>query len=553
MNSTKRESNTALYAVSEYAEFSSLLALAKAVRAELGLHPVFVFKHDYGALELHAKQLDALHFSWASAKQASLHTNYSASGDEDDYVPTYVRLPKVASSVRERSRTAATLRWAATIGGIAATPIVVLGAIPALFFRGARTRSLLPMLKRLGRMHPGIVKMRYHKLLAEMRKVFDLFRPSIVISGQDYSLSITAMASLVAEERGIRTAIVPFSMTPTTKELAESFSGTRTNLLRGRLRSNLIRKVFPQWINHYQGRDYTRLTLPEILVAEEMRLAAPIPWMPNSGRGVLLLPGQQSLQYCAAAGIPLGQLRATGAQWSDQLWGLKTTRGRRRADLIDDIDSFSATSPTRNRLASTSFTDRTKLLLVSWPPDQTPRSPTGLNDFNDLCGALIETLSRIHYGGTARVAVSLHPTLVGRPLHAELKREGIYVLDRQLVEVLDCADIFLATVSSTLLWSLQLEIPSVNFDVYRYGYREFSEAGIIDVSSVPDLRATLLSLIRQPDHYASVQEALRVSRGHWGMFDGSCTKRIMDELSALMPQPVTGKVDSDVGHQVPSD
>jgi hypothetical protein len=151
------------------------------------------------------------------------------------------------------------------------------------------------------------------------------------------------------------------------------------------------------------------------------------------------------------------------------------------------------------------------------------------------------------------VAVSLHPTLVGRPLHAELKREGIYVLDRQLVEVLDCADIFLATVSSTLLWSLQLEIPSVNFDVYRYGYREFSEAGIIDVSSVPDLRATLLSLIRQPDHYASVQEALRVSRGHWGMFDGSCTKRIMDELSALMPQPVTGKVDSDVGHQVPSD
>jgi hypothetical protein len=250
MNSTKRESNTALYAVSEYAEFSSLLALAKAVRAELGLHPVFVFKHDYGALELHAKQLDALHFSWASAKQASLHTNYSASGDEDDYVPTYVRLPKVASSVRERSRTAATLRWAATIGGIAATPIVVLGAIPALFFRGARTRSLLPMLKRLGRMHPGIVKMRYQKLLAEMRKVFDLFRPSIVISGQDYSLSITAMASLVAEERGIRTAIVPFSMTPTTKELAESFSGTRTNLLRGRLRSNLIRKVFPQWINH---------------------------------------------------------------------------------------------------------------------------------------------------------------------------------------------------------------------------------------------------------------------------------------------------------------
>tara|TARA_R100000365_G_C2739100_1_gene67959 strand:+ start:173 stop:1471 length:1299 start_codon:yes stop_codon:yes gene_type:complete len=421
----------------------------------------------------------------------------------------------------------------ATVVGIAAAPVILFAAIAALISRRFNIHPMRSMAKRLGKMHPALVQRRYMMILDEVRKAFDIFFPSIVISGQDYSLSITAIASLVAEERGVRTAIVPFSMTPTTKELAESLSGNRNHMLRGRLRSKLIRKAFPQWVNHYHGRDYIRLSLPELLAAEELKLAAPVPWLPNSGRATLLLPGDQSFEYCARAGIPREQLRVTGAQWSDSLWNSIQSNASRRTELIEDVDLHTAAYRTKNRLPPVKFEEQAKILLISWPPDQSPRSPTGLNSFEELSSALAEMLSRIHYSGIARVVVSLHPTLIGRKLHADLKEQGVYVLDQDLVEVLGCVDIFSATVSSTLLWSLQLEIPSVNFDIYRYGYREFADAGIVDAASVPELRRVLLSLIKQPQRYEEVKKALRQNRRYWGMFDGGCTKRILNELKSL--------------------
>ena len=155
-------------------------------------------------------------------------------------------------------------------------------------------------------------------------------------------------------------------------------------------------------------------------------------------------------------------------------------------------------------------------------------------DFSELSDALGELLSRIHYSGMARVAISLHPTLMGRSLQMDLRERGLYLVDQQLVDVIDSADIFLATVSSTLLWSLQLEIPSVNLDIYRYGYREFSDAGILDVTSMADLRTTLLALLRRPGYYDEVRGKLAGTRGHWGLFDGHSTERIITELSRLM-------------------
>lgn len=519
---------TALYAVSEFGEFGSLLALAEVVHSKLGLHPVFVFKHDYGAFEYHTQQLDVLGFSWVSSGRASLRNDFSSSSPGDGYLVNRPISPAWnGPSLGTRWNAATAITWFANVVTVFAAPVVVVAAVPLLIWRRARLRIGTKGIKSLLRPFPGPLRWRYARLLREMRKIFEIFRPMIVISGQDYPLSVTTIASLVAAERGIATAVVPFSMTPTTKELAESFAGSKTNLLRGRVITWLVMSRFAKWVNLYRGRLYTRLSFSEILVAEGLGLAPALPWVPNSGRGMLLLPGQQSFDYCSQAGIPAEQMRITGAVWADQLWSSRSTREQRRAELVQDIDAMSL----RPRSKKHSTEDR-KILLVSWPPNQSPRAATGLRSYKHLCDELARMLTSID--GEVRIAISLHPTLAATNIRRMLERQGFFVLSGSLNDALDCCDIFVATVSSTLLWSLQLGIPSINFDIYRYGYREFREAGMAEATSVHELRSILLNIIRNPQECEDIVKAMSAERPRWGSFDGRSIERIINELRSLL-------------------
>lgn len=546
---------TALYVVSEYGEFSSLIPLAKEVNSKLGLHPVFVFKHDYGALDSHTQQLDSLGISWVSSDNASLHNDFSSSSNVDDYLVNAPRvIPRPGAGLGTRLNAATALTWISNIVAVLVAPVFMLALMPLIIWRWARPHTMLRKMNSFFRLFPGLLRWRYSRLIREMRKIFALFNPAIVISGQDYPLSVTAIASFVAHEHGVATVIVPFSMTPTTKELAESFAGSKTNLLRGRFAKWLIMSRFTKWVNSYRGRLYTRLTFSEILAAEGLGLVPPLPWMPNSGRGVLLLPGQQSFDYCARSGIPTDQMRVTGAVWADQLWSNLSTRKERRAQLIRDIDSASLrprssfknqkrhivisvgqfVGETAHRKPMNIPSQDKKILLISWPPNQSPRAATGQQSYVHLCEELAKMLDSIK--DEVSIAISLHPTLAGTDVQNLLEENDLFVLSAPLNEVIDCCDIFVATVSSTLLWSLQLGIPCINFDIYRYGYREFREAGMIEATSIYELRQSLLSIVQNPKVGEEIVEHMSLERSRWGLFDGHSVDRILDEISSLLPE-----------------
>ena len=74
-------------------------------------------------------------------------------------------------------------------------------------------------------------------------------------------------------------------MTPTTKEIAESFFGSRTNEIRsGFARKALVNKL-GKWVHSYRGRLYTRLSPAEAMASDSLGLTPTQPWTPNSGRG----------------------------------------------------------------------------------------------------------------------------------------------------------------------------------------------------------------------------------------------------------------------------
>jgi hypothetical protein len=124
-----------------------------------------------------------------------------------------------------------------------------------------------------------------------------------------------------------------------------------------------------------------------------------------------------------------------------------------------------------------------------------------------------------------------------------ISKSGLHVTDVNLLDIIDCADIYCATVSSTLLWSLQLGIPSINFDIYRYQYREFTQAGMLEASSIRQLKEHILALIGKTTVYEETAARMGAARDYWTIRDGKSRQRILAELKALMvPAKISGRM-----------
>ena len=533
---------TVLFAVSEYGEFFSLLDIAKLLEIELNLHPVFLFKADYGALNTHSRLLEALNFSWTTAH--SIHEKFDASGLEpgvNDYVPSALRSSGLSTVGVDNTNSKRT------------------GVDPILFQMYSFFLYLKDRLKRRrGRgdnensqknAAPGlVVEQFYRRMLDRVSAVIQDFNPQIIISGQDYPLSITSMAALAGSKQGIKTVIIPFSMTPTTKEIAESFFGSRTNELKSRFEQIWIAKYLAPWLHQYRGRFYIRLSPMEALASNRLGLTPLQPWTPNSGRGIVFAPSQQGYDYALSAGIPKDQLQLTGALWSDKLIALGATREQRRNELIRDILVFetyarnvarSKTIQRSSKPVKVDAEDQQKTLLIfSWPPNQSPRRPNGFLTFDEMNKALAEMLIALAMSAPVKIAISLHPTLLNTPLGAELKAAGLYIIDKPLIDVIDCSNVFCATVSSTLMWSLQAGIPSVNFDIYSYGYSEFVKAGMREAKTISNLRNELLLMIEDTAKRESVISDIIEKRDYWTSLDGGAAEKIVGSIRKLL-SPVT--------------
>ncbi|MEP9370661.1 hypothetical protein [Mesorhizobium sp. KR1-2] len=537
---------TVLFAVSEYGEFLSLISLADDMHAAWGIHPVFVFRADYGALDRHSQTVEHRGYSWVW--EGSERTFFDMSRNDsglDDYIPSHL-VTEYQSELKFTKELIDNLKYEASEYSAFDNYIYLIEAkitsIIYYLFKAVGMRAKSDMI--ISRVLRGGVRRR----IQNMRNVFRRFNPVLVVSGQDYPLSITTIAARVAGKRGISTAIVPFSMTPTTKEIAESFAGLQLNVLRPKQLKRVARLVGLRWVHRYRGRYYTRLPVLDILISNRNGLTPPQPWTPNSGAGIILAPSQQSVDYCMSAGIPANQLRLTGAIWNDELIEKAESRSMRRANLVRDIiltENYWRLSTDRDHSplseADTTRADK-KLLIFSWPPNQWPRKAMGFASYDAFSIALVELLGTLMHAGIANVAISLHPTLVHTEVGELISKSGLHVTDVNLLDVIDCADIYCATVSSTLLWGLQLGIPSINFDIYRYQYREFNQAGMLEASSISQLKEHILALIGKTTVYEETAARMGAARDYWTIRDGKSRQRILAELKALMgPPKISGR------------
>lgn len=428
-----------------------------------------------------------------------------------------------------------------------------------------------------------------------IRAVASYFKPDHVVLAQDFAASENTVAVIEAERLNIPCTILPFAM-GTTKEINESLYGSTVHNFKRGILANYFALRFPHWLNVYRGKVLVRAPVGEAMAYILSGYDTNVPWTPQSGRATLLAPSRQSSDYYISAGIMESQIKITGSlndrYWAsdhkkrpkapeaiswfsqkqvlnlDQMEKVERMRYAVRQALVEEAkgpdsirnlermkfffgETFDSEKFDRRvislvrklqapNLENLIGSEKSKLIIVSWVTDQFGRKGPSLEakSYLELCNMWAKTLNSIarDYGYT--VAVSLHPTLEPSEFSFLEDEYGFFIWGGSLIEVLNQADIFVASVSSTLLWANNFNIPAINYDCYKYGYREFEDAGsILTVMNRTDFEARLRRLIEDKEFYRSLQKRSKERADYWGFFDGESEKRIIEALTASRVVP----------------
>lgn len=273
-------------------------------------------------------------------------------------------------------------------------------------------------------------------------------------------------------------------------------------------------ELYPQWRYRNDRVDLVRLPAEHIFAHAELGITPPDPWMMNSGfSDRILVDSQASFDYFRKGGIPAAQMAVVGSVSQDRMFELRQQREARLAQLRRDL-GLSGVKP---------------LLLISGCPNQLSAQVPGcefktIEDVAAWVGESVAPLSE-HY----HLVVRPHPNFI--EFGGMLARYGVVSTMAPTSSLVPLSDLFIAFASATIRWAIACGIPTVNYDVFHYGYGDFtSTRGVAGVSESRDFRECVRSLTPRSPAWSSLAEAARADSAYWSVMDGQGVARIEHEI-----------------------
>jgi len=374
----------------------------------------------------------------------------------------------------------------------------------------ARRSAMLPAAMRaqrfVWRLAPGLVRSLDVRLLIIPEDNFYYFTNFFVRALHDH---------------GGRALVVPFTIV-NTREWAEAFHRLPSHDP-GVPIHGLIATLFLRLLHRYLSKT---LTMPaqEVLRNVTFGVAPRIPWLINSGHADAIAVESPFMQrYYLAAGIEPERLRLVGALADDVLY-------RQRLDADD----------ARRRLyRELALEEDRPMVLCALPPNQLlgdGRPQSEVTNYDEVVRAFLEPLR--WFAGPHHVIVSLHPRATPSDL-ATIGRYGVHVARTNVAELVPLTTLYVASASATIRLAMSCGIPTVNYDIYRYGYDDYEDVpGVVTVSRRGDYEATLARMLAAGRAADADDVALAAGTDH---IDGRAGERLL----ALIEELVDG-VDADV-------
>lgn len=309
---------------------------------------------------------------------------------------------------------------------------------------------------------------------------------------------------------GIPTVVFPYTLA--NKE--EAFQSLKDQPSYQSKRNEIAAMLYPRWRLAERGEDLVRLPSAHIFAHQRLGIAPPDPWMMNSGYAdVICVDSHASFDYFHAAGIPAAQMRIVGSVSQDQMFQRRQNRATSLATL-------------RNELK---LTGSKPILLVSGCPNQLV-APVPFCEFasiGDVAAYVGESLAPLtaHY----HVLVRPHPNYP--EFGAMLQWFGVAATMVPTSSLVPLADVFVAFASATIRWAIACGIPTVNYDVFHYGYADFAAAkGVATISGSAEFRSLLRALVPGSDPLRTLAADAAEDSAYWSLMDGGSLFRIEEEI-----------------------
>lgn len=361
------------------------------------------------------------------------------------------------------------------------------------------------------------------QLIAEVRRlsvirqrctrVIRHFEAAIMILFEDNAGHDTGMLAATARSFMIPTAIIPFTIADELEPLEGLYRDSRFNS--GEDVFNKLAAIrYPHWYHAYRDTGLVRRPGVIALAAEAVGSAPPSPWILNSTRAdAIAVESTKMLDHYRSVGIPESQLVLTGS-------------------VMDDV-LLSAQKMAADRKHRLGLRPDKPVLLCSFPPNQLdpPRPECEIQDYRLLIQYWMEELGRLK---DWQVVVKPHPVMEEADIDY-LREFPVTVSEAETADLIPLCDLYNTSVSSTIRWALACGKPVLNFDVFRYGYRDFAkEPAVVTVSSLLEFSREVQQLATNPARFDHLREPASAAAPNWGMLDGLSSRRIGELFSALI-------------------
>jgi hypothetical protein len=337
-------------------------------------------------------------------------------------------------------------------------------------------------------------------------------RPDLLITLEDNAEGLSGLVSHTARARGIPYVILP-DFIPNPAEPACHYYNNPNN--RGdTVTGRLVRYFDPKWAIRYDGKSILRLPAQEILVQRLNGQKCVQPWILNAGYAeAIFLESKSALRHYEKLGFRKEKLRVIGGAIEDALYAICLERSKHRHSLN----------------VKYGLDPEATLVICGFPPDQYSAA-TGRFEFasyGEMCTTWFRVLNLIT--DKANVLVVPHPRLDVK-LIAAFCNGKIKLADERLENILPLADLYIASISTTIRWALALGIPVLNYDSYRYDYGDFTGAsGIIEINSASDF-ADALKKVLSPTGFSKLKALAEADSANWGKIDGGFRSRLRENL-----------------------
>ena len=414
-------------------------------------------------------------------------------------------------------------------GRMAARAEESLGLVLAVVLRLAGIRASASLWRTaIGRWHRRRVLRRLRRaerygyleylLRAELdiRKVLTRLQPEVVCLSEDIPGMYSGPFIRAARRKGIPSIVIPFTI-PNVLETAESCINIAVPW-HAAPAYRAAAFAYPRWSMLHKGRTLLR-SKPGLVHASEIAgLAPPNPWIVNSGSSDrIAVESERMLEVYRAAGFPEAQLALTGSCGDDMLFAAAFDKTSRREVVYRQLGL-----PAGKRL-----------LLSALVPDQLVSGvpECEFDRYSELLEFWVKALAA--WNREFNVVLKINPRY-RREEFTYLEKFGVAVAPHDTIELVPLADIYVASISSTLRWAAACGIPSINYDVYQYRYGDFVGApGIVHVETKEAFVHEVNRLAQDQAYWSELLRAQAADAPRWALMDGKSTHRLVELLDSL--------------------